>query len=128
MKIATPTRFAVLLLSALLASPYGYAAQDETGAIVRINTINSPRLAVYQNAANDSKLKELDRESIALPLEVFETADEDRFLKVKIGGDTLWVKKVQVGILRAVSAGCLAQNAAPVPAGVIRGGNRGCSK
>ena len=127
MKYATMARSNLLFFTALLAAAPGHVAA-EAGAIVQVSAITSARLAVYKSAANDSKLKELDKEGIALPLEVFETADENRFLKVNIGGDFVWVKKTQVGTLRAVTAGCLAQTAAPEPAGVIRGGNRGCSK
>lgn len=128
MKFAMLLGSTVLFLTATLASTPLYAATEESGAIVRINAITSPRLGLYKGATSDSKLKDIDRAVVKLPLDVLETADEDRFLKVMIDGDILWVRKVQVSILRAVTAGCLAQVAAPVLAGVIRGGNRGCTK
>lgn len=120
---------AILSLAwAALAWPAASAAADDVGAIVRVTGVTSARLSVYERASNDSKLKEIDKEGVKLPLEVFDTADEDRFLKVKIDGDSFWVKKSQVAVLRAISAGCLAQTAAPVLGGGIRGGNRGCGK
>ena len=128
MKRATLAGSTMLFLAAALACAPVYAAEEDLGAIVSINVIHSPRLAFYKSASNDSKLKEIDKTSVKLPLPVFETADRDRFLKVSIDGDTLWVKMAHVGVQRAVTAGCLAQQTAPVAAGVIRGGNRGCAK
>jgi len=128
MNHATLAGSTLLFLAASLNWASVYAADGELGAIVSINVIHSPRLAFYKSAANDSKLKEVDKESITLPLAVFETADRDRFLKVIIDGDVFWIKMAQVSVQRAVTAGCLAQATAPVAAGVIRGGNRGCAK
>ena len=113
---------------AALAVPPAASAADEVGAIVRITAVTSPRLGVFERASNDSKLREVDKDSVKLPLDVLDTAEEERFLKVKVDGDSFWVKKAQVSVLRAISAGCLAQTAAPVLGGGIRGGNRGCAK
>lgn len=128
MKFAALSISPVLLLMAGLTSTPLFAADATNGAIVRINAVTSLRLAVYERAANDSKLKELEKESVKMPLEVYDTSEDERFLKVKIDGDIYWIRSAQVSILRAVTAGCLAQNAASIPAGAIRGGNRGCAK
>lgn len=128
MKHALRSGAALLLACVVLASAPPGAAAQENGAIIQVTGVSSPRLAVYERATNDSKLREFDKAAVKLPLDVFETANEDRFLKIQIAGDHFWVKAAQVIVLRAISAGCLAQSAAPVPAGVIRGGNRGCTK
>lgn len=127
MTITKRTLCIIFMVAAFCGTP-ALAAGQEPGAIVRVTALSSPRLSVYERASNDSKLRELDKEGVKLPLDVLDATEDERFLKVRIGDDSVWIKAAHVMVLRSVAAGCLAQNAAPVPAGVIRGGNRGCAK
>jgi hypothetical protein len=68
------------------------------------------------------------KESVPLPLNVSEVTEDERFLKVKLGGETIWLNKKQVTVLRSVSAGCLAHVTAPTEAATTRGANNGCGK
>lgn len=104
-----------------------HAAPDD-GAIVKVTAVTSPRLGIYSRPALDSKVKELARDAVKMPLQVLDTAEDETFLRVNIDGDNVWVRAVQVGTARAVSAGCLAQATAPQSTAAIRGANRGCSK
>lgn len=118
----------ILVFMAVLVSAPLYAANQADGAIVRISAVTSPRLGIYQRAADDSKLKEISKEGVKMPLDVFDTSEDELFLKVKIDGDSFWVRQAQVSILRAVTSGCLAQGTAPKDTAGIRGANRGCAK
>lgn len=103
-------------------------AAESGGTIVAINGISSPRLSLYSGTAVESKVKEVARESVKVPLKVSDVAEGERFLRIDLDGEKFWVRKVQVDVLRDVTTGCLAAMEAPTQTGGIRGANRGCAK
>jgi hypothetical protein len=122
------SRSAFAFALGLLAFSSVQAAGADAGPVVRITSVGSPLLNLYARDAFDSKVRDVPRESVPVPLEVSDTAQDGAFLKVKIAGETVWVSRRQVNVKLAVSAGCLAQETATTDAGIIRGANRGCSK
>lgn len=116
--------FAVALATVGLSA----GAAEPVGTIVAISAISSPRLSLYSGTTVESKVKELPKESVQVPLKVSDVGEGERFLRIELDGDRYWVRKVQVDVLRAVTTGCLAAAAAPTETGGIRGANRGCAK
>lgn len=117
----------VLAFSALHA-PLALAAGSEDGAITGISAVTASRLALYSGPAQANKVKEVAKEEVKLPLPVSETDEDEKFLKVKIDGEVVWLSRKQVSVTRAVAVGCLAQANAPLEGAAIRGANAGCKK
>lgn len=125
MKFALPHTVCAFALGLLALSSAQSAVTDDV-PVDRIDSISSPRLSLYARDAMDSKLKDVPRESVPVPLTVSETAQDGKFLKVKLDGDTVWVHRKQVNVHEAVSAGCLVAKIAGTDAGSKRGANNGC--
>lgn len=117
-----------VLAVGVLYGPAAVAAGAEEGAITAVSAVTASRLGLYSAPAQASKVKEVAKEEVKLPLPVSETDEEERFLKVKINGEVVWLSRKQVAVTRAVSVGCLAQANAPLEGATIRGANAGCQK
>lgn len=128
MKTATPLAGLLLALAGLTATLPADAGESAQGAITGVSAISSARLGLYSLAKDDAKVKDVAKESVALPLAVSEVDEDERFLKIKLDGDTWWIRKSQVMVNYAVSVGCLAQSTAHMSAAAIRGANPGCKK
>lgn len=122
------TLFAGCACALALSSFAAHAGVPEDGAIIKISAVSSPRLNLYARDALDSKLKDMPKDTVPVPLDVSDVTPDEKFLKVKIDGESVWLNAKQVSVLRAVTAGCLAQANAPKDAAAIRGANNGCVK
>lgn len=103
-------------------------AQAQADAVNEVIAISSPKLALHARPDAASKVAELPREEVALPLKVLDSDENERFFRVELGGRSVWLKRAQVDVTRGVVTGCLVQTKLKESGGVIRGANQGCRK
>lgn len=109
-----------------LLPPLANHARASDSAPTLITHIGSPQLGLYDRASPSSKVRDIAKSSVVLPLDIIETDEDESFYKVKIDGSAFWVKRTQVSVSRVVTTGCLAQSAAPINSGGVRGAIRAC--
>lgn len=117
-----------LLLCFVMCSA-GAAEAPSTGAApIAVTAVTAAQLALYARPLDDSKSGEIAKASVPVPLPILDTDEEERFFKVELNHEYVWVKAKQVFVSRGVRVSCLAKTTAKETGSAVRGANEGCKK
>ncbi|WP_287468457.1 hypothetical protein [Hydrogenophaga sp.] len=88
-----------------------------------------PSVAAFANADGTGPLPAVPAAAFTQKLKVFETSPDQRFVRVKLDGQDLWLDRRALRLNAEVNAACLevASSFNAPPAGAARGANGNCA-
>lgn len=120
---------AVLILVSCAWATAAEPPSEPPGAVaLRVTSVIGKQLSLFSRPDAASKTGDVAKERVTVPTPILDRDDDERFFKIEIDHQFVWVKSAQVHAERGVAVGCLAQEQTKVTASAVRGANEGCKK